>query len=203
MTKLILVRHGHVEGITPGRFRGRTDLPLTAQGARQAVATAQHIAAHWRPAIVYTSPLERCVQTGAQIAKACGIELCVLDEFTDIDYGDWRWRLHSEVRAESAALYQRWLEAPHLVRFPRGESLQDLVARTANVLRLALDRHPSDTVVLVGHDSGIRAMLLQLLDQPLCAYWRLSQDPCGISEAHVRSHGAVTLIGVNSRGHLG
>ena len=30
MTKIILVRHGHVEGISPERFRGRADLLLTA-----------------------------------------------------------------------------------------------------------------------------------------------------------------------------
>jgi broad specificity phosphatase PhoE len=35
---------------------------------------------------------------------------------------------------------------------------------------------------MVGHDSVNRALLLQVLDQPLSAYWRLAQDPCGISE---------------------
>src|ERR1700730_12117219 len=34
MTKILLVRHGHVEGISPERFRGRADLPLTAGGWR-------------------------------------------------------------------------------------------------------------------------------------------------------------------------
>ena len=32
MTKILSVRHGHVEGIDPERFRGRADLPLTEQG---------------------------------------------------------------------------------------------------------------------------------------------------------------------------
>ena len=35
---------------------------------------------------------------------------------------------------------------------------------------------------MVGHDSVNRALLLQLLDLPLSAYWRLAQDPCAISE---------------------
>ena len=35
MAKLLLVRHGHVEGIQPERFRGRTDVALSAEG-RQA-----------------------------------------------------------------------------------------------------------------------------------------------------------------------
>ncbi|HTX58589.1 MAG TPA: histidine phosphatase family protein, partial [Verrucomicrobiae bacterium] len=36
--RLLLVRHGHVEGIDPERFRGRTDIELTAQGVAQAEA---------------------------------------------------------------------------------------------------------------------------------------------------------------------
>ncbi len=42
MTRLVLVRHGHVDGIKPERFRGRMDLPLTAEGGRQAHATAAY-----------------------------------------------------------------------------------------------------------------------------------------------------------------
>ncbi|MGA7539810.1 MAG: histidine phosphatase family protein [Steroidobacteraceae bacterium] len=201
MTKLILVRHGHIEGIEPERFRGREDVPLTATGIRQAFATARYIESRWGPTIAYTSPLERCVQTGAEIAKACAIELSVLDELNDLDYGALQWRLRSEVRAERPELYERWLAAPHLVRFPGGESLQELVARTADVLRLMLERHPCDAVVLVCHESGMRAMLLQLLDQPLCAYWRLSPVPCGISDIEVQGH-AARVVAFNMTTHL-
>ena len=50
MTTIILVRHGHIEGISPARFRGRADLVLTAEGRRQAHATARRIQASWTPA---------------------------------------------------------------------------------------------------------------------------------------------------------
>jgi broad specificity phosphatase PhoE len=62
------------------------------------------------------------------------------------------------------------------MRFPEGESLHELVARGADALRLVVKHHSDDTMVLVGHDSVNRAMLLQLLDQPLSAYWRLAQE---------------------------
>jgi phosphoserine phosphatase len=38
MTKIILTRHGHVEGINPERFRGRTDLSLTELGEARSPA---------------------------------------------------------------------------------------------------------------------------------------------------------------------
>ena len=90
MTKIILVRHGHVEGISPERFRGRVDLTLTAEGQRQAELTAHRIHATWRPAAVFTSPLGRCRATAAVIATPLGLSPRPLDGLIDIDYGEWQ-----------------------------------------------------------------------------------------------------------------
>ena len=188
MTRIVLVRHGDVEGISPERFRGRRDVDLSALGVRQARALAQRIAKQWEPKIVYTSPLRRCVQTAEAIAAACGAPSATLDDLNDLHYGDWEWRTHEEVRAQWPTLIERWFEAPHLMRFPGGESLQELVARVSNVPRLVYERYPQQTVIVVGHSAGNRALLLQTLDQPLSAYWRLGQDPCGLSEIEILEH---------------
>src|SRR5262249_40091882 len=68
MTKIILTRHGHVDGIKPERFRGRAPLELTRRGAAEAAALAQRIAAAWRPTHIYTSPMNRCIATATAIA---------------------------------------------------------------------------------------------------------------------------------------
>jgi probable phosphoglycerate mutase len=127
----------------------------------------------------------RCVNTGAIIAEACGVTASSLQILNDLDYGTWQWKSYDEVRSESLVLFSRWFTTPHLVQFPGEESLQDLLARTSDVLRFILERHIDDTVVLVGHESVNRALLLQLLDQPISAYWRLAQAPCAISEIEV------------------
>ncbi|MDI1285367.1 MAG: histidine phosphatase family protein [Reyranella sp.] len=202
MTKILLTRHGHVDGIRPARFRGRADLPLTDHGLAQADALARRIARHWKPVAVYTSPLQRCVVTGGRIAAACGIAASVHEGLGDIDYGAWQMRTHEEVKAETPQAYQLWRSAPHLVRFPGGEALQDVVARTADALRLMLARHADDTVVLVGHDSVNRALLLQLIDQPLSTYWRLSQDPCTLNVLEVFAAGDVRVECINDTSHL-
>jgi probable phosphoglycerate mutase len=182
MTRIILVRHGHVEGIRPERFRGRTDLPLTALGAAEAEAVARRIAADWKPVALHTSPLKRCVGTGAAIARSCGLAASPLAALIDLDYGSWNWKSYDDAKAEDAELFASWFASPQLIRFPSGESLEDLVARAAEALRFVRVRYPGDTVVLVTHDSVNRALLLLLLDQPLSAYWRLSQSPCAINE---------------------
>jgi phosphoserine phosphatase len=183
MTRLLVVRHGHVEGMSPERFRGHRDVDLSDLGSQQARATAAGVAARWQPAAIYTSPLRRCLQTAAAIGTACGgLPATVLDDLNDVDYGDWEWHTHEEVQARWPDLFECWFTAPQLVRFPGGESFQELLARMANVLRSVRDRHADETVVVVGHSSGNRALLLQALDQPLSAYWRLAQDPCSVSD---------------------
>jgi len=196
MTKILLTRHGHVDGIKPKRFRGREDLPLTDLGKRQAEVLAARIAREARPVAIYTSGLQRCVVTGAAIAKACGVPSSALDGLMDLDYGKWQMRIQDEIKAEQPALYQLWHTAPQLVRFPGGESLQELVARTSEALRGVLARHAGQTVVLVGHDSVNRALLLQLIDQPLSAYWKLAQDPCCLNEVDVEG-GKIEVRRVN------
>lgn len=201
MTKILLIRHGHVEGIKPARFRGRTPLDLTEQGRAEAQAVARRVAGAWRPSRIYTSPLGRCVETGAAIAKACGAPTEICDDLTDIDYGAWQFKTFEEANSENPALFAAWFATPHLIRFPNGESLQDLVARAANALRFVLARHPGDTVVLVGHDSVNRALLMQLVDQPLSAYWRLAQSPCCLNEIDVAG-GKIRVQRINETAHL-
>ena len=200
MTKIILVRHGHVEGIRPARFRGRTDIPLMPEGVAEAAAVARRIALHWKPVAIYTSPLKRCVDTSASIAQACGLEATNLPALIDIDYGHWNWKTYDEAKAENATLFEQWFATPELVRFPEGESLQDLVGRAADVLRFVREEHPDDTVVLVTHDSLNRAALLLLLDQPLSAYWRLSQSPCAINEVNIDTR--IRVERINDTCHL-
>ena len=182
MTRIVLTRHGHVEGIEPERFRGRADIPLTERGEAQARAVARRIAREWPPAAIYTSPLRRCVTTASMIAKACGMEFGEIHDLIDLDYGILQWKTCDEVSREYPELYRRWLAAPQSVQFPEGESLQDLAARVARVLRLMEQRHPDATVVLVAHDSVNRVLLMQALDQPLSSWRRISQSPCGIDE---------------------
>jgi len=200
-TRIILTRHGHVEGIEPRRFRGRQDIPLTDVGQAQAEATARKIAELWRPTVVLTSPLNRCVTTGAAIGEECGAPSRILDSLIEIDYGEWQWKTHEEISRAFPELYAKWLSTPHLFRFPRGESLQELVARVADALRYVLQKYRDRTVVLVGHNTICRVLMMQVLDQPISAYWRLHFQPCGISEIEFIGEVA-RVLRVNETFHL-
>jgi phosphoserine phosphatase len=201
VTKILLIRHGHVEGIKPARFRGRANVPLTDRGASEASAVAQYIASIWNPTKVYTSPMKRCVDTGGAIAQACRVKTEILDDLNDMDYGLWQWRSLEEVRRTEPELFTTWFTTPQFMRFPNGESFQQLIARGADALRLVVEHHSDDTVVLVGHESVNKALLLQLLDQPLSAYWRLAQEPCCVNEIEIVER-RVCVIRMNETCHL-
>jgi len=200
--QIILTRHGEVEGIHPERFRGRMELELTPRGHAQARAVAQRIAAEFAPQAVYTSPMKRCRDTGAEIAAACRLSAQVLDDLNDLDYGHWQWKTHEEVKATHPQTYDVWKSAPQWVRFPGGESLQDLALRAANGLRTLLQRHADHAIVLVGHDSVNRVLLLQALDLPLSAYWRIAQQPCCLNLFSLDPQGKVSVQLVNDTEHL-
>jgi len=167
----------------------------------QAAALAERISREWRPAAIYTSPLRRCVATGEAIAAATRAPCQVLKSLIDLNYGAWQWHTFEEVRSHSPALFALWHFAPQLVRFPQGDSLQDLFARAADTIRFVLEHHHDETVVLVGHDSVNRAMLLQIMDQPPSAYWRLAQDPCTLNELEV-THSHSRVLRMNDTGHI-
>jgi len=202
MTKVLLTRHGHVEGIQPKRFRGREPLELTERGRKEAQAVARRIAGAWKPAWIYTSPMGRCIATADVIANACGVAREICDDLNDIDYGDWQFKTFDAARAENPKLFAAWFAKPQLIRFPNGEALQDLVARAADALRFILDRHGDETIVVVGHDSVNRALLLQLLEQPLSAYWRTDQEPCCLNEIDIDNNGNVCVRRLNETLHL-
>jgi broad specificity phosphatase PhoE len=65
-----------------------------------------------------------------------------------------------EVGAKWPEALDTWYRAPHWAAIPGGESLQDVLTRTVAVLREVIGRHPRETVVLVGHDSVNRIILL-------------------------------------------
>src|SRR5258707_4976747 len=125
MTKILLTRHGHVEGILPERFRGRAELALTKKGVAEAEALAARIARAWRPAVVYTSALQRCVVTGTIIANLCGAKAIPLEGLMDIDYGAWQMRTHEEIKAEAPKAYRLWRAWAQRNRLPPGDMYPD------------------------------------------------------------------------------
>jgi len=201
MTKILLLRHGHVEGISPERFRGRADLSLTAEGLRQAEATAVWLSRTCKVSALYSSPLRRCLATAMPIGKKFELTAIPMDGLSDIDYGHWQGLTPDEVKTRWADQLILWRQMPEWAAIPNGETLQELLCRATAAVREIIRRHPNETVAVVGHDSVNRVLLLHVLDLPLSHYWRIRQHPCAINEIEA-VEGCFTVVSLNQRDHL-
>jgi phosphoserine phosphatase len=198
----VLVRHGHVDGIVPPRFRGQTDLPLTARGTRQAEMTRDLLAYLPRPVAAYASPLSRCMTTAEIIVQPLSLAVVPMPSFLDINYGDWQGRSYQEVQQADPEGFARWFDAPHLAVIPGGETLLQLAERVAETMHTVVARHRGETVLLVGHDSVNRTLLLLALDLPLSRLWHLRQDPCAINLLTYHDGDGWRVLSVNEASHL-
>ena len=176
-TIIILVRHGQTEWNRVEHFRGRVDLPLNDIGLEQARKTAMRIAACWKPAAVYASPLSRAIQTAEKIAGACSLAVQIVDGLVDIDYGAWQGLTPAEVGQQWAHLLAEWYKTPDQARIPGGETLQEVQSRARSSVHSLCTSHPDQQIVLVSHTVVNRLILLGALGLGNHRFWHLRQDP--------------------------
>jgi probable phosphoglycerate mutase len=198
---IILVRHGEVQGITPPRFRGRTQLPLTPKGEQQAELTAAHLLRTGRAGAVWAGPLDRCQRTARIIAQTQGLVPETRATLDDIDYGLWQGHTYAEIEHSDPAGFESWMTHPEDTRIPAADTLQQSSLRAIAAIAAALAERTDDTIIFVSHDSINRLILLHALDMPLARYHDLEQSPCGISR--IQYNGARWKIrSMNETGHL-
>ena len=174
---------------------------MTAEGRRQADATAQRIQRSWKPAALYTSPIHRCIATATAIGKLFVLTPILHPGLNDIDYGQWQGLTPDEVRVRWPDDLAQWYRNPDRAAIPGGERLQDMLIRLTAALEEVIGHHPTETVVMVGHDSVNRIMLLHVLGLPLSRYWRIRQHPCAINEIDF-ADGEFTIGSINQIDHL-
>jgi len=201
MTRFILVRHGQTEWNRLERFRGRADVPLNEVGLAQAEATGRRVAAEWRPAAVYSSPLSRAVKTAEAIARRCDLDVQHHPGLVDIDFGAWQGLTLAEARQNWPDEIDAWYNRPHLASIPGGEVLDKLRLRALQTVNELADRHPGETIVLVGHTVINRIILLGILRLGNERFWRLGQDTCAINVFEAED-GDFTLVSMNDTCHL-
>jgi len=181
MTRVILVRHGQTAWNQIERFRGQVDLPLDEIGLAQAEATAQRVTDDWNVVAVYSSPLQRAVQTAQVIARRLGQEAQPVEGFIDISFGQLKGLTLDEAKQQWPDIAGPWFRVPHTVTFPGGENLQIVRQRSMAALEDIIDRHPDQDVAVVAHNVVNRVLLCAVLGLDNSHYWNIWQDTCAIN----------------------
>jgi len=204
----LLVRHGENDLIKQGRLGGRLPgVHLNETGRTQAQATARAIAqlkaqsaaqaeAHkqdkkqaqkeppdqteapvWK---LYSSPMERAVETAEPIAQALGLEIELRSGLLETDCGDWAGKT-----VKSRRRLKAWREIqnhPSQFRFPGGETFPECQQRIVGEIELLRTQHaPKDTVICVSHADPLKLLVAHYLGLPFDNFQRLSIDPASFT----------------------
>jgi broad specificity phosphatase PhoE len=158
-TRLVLWRHGQTQWNMEGRFQGQTDIPLDAEGERQAERAARLLAG-LRPAAIISSDLGRAMATAAPLARLTGLAVTPEKDLRERYGGLWEGLTDQEIRARYPAEHAEWLP-------PGGESSAVVAERAGAAMgRIAESMEPGTLVVVVSHGAAIRLGAARLLGFP-------------------------------------
>lgn len=201
--RVVLARHGETSWNVEGRHQGQTfDIPLSAAGRVQAQALAERFRGQPVDRAVASSLL-RALQT-AEIALGERASLLACDpRFMEISHGEWEGRLASEIRETYPELQRAWRERPETVRFPGGESLQDVQDRAwPAFLQACQGLGEDETLLLVSHDGVNRVLLCRILGLPLARVWSFRQAPTGLNLLEGPDPDHLVVVRLNDATHL-
>lgn len=185
--RLFLIRHGETDWNREGRFQGQRDTKLSVKGRGQAELAASYLAPHKFDGII-SSPLSRALETALMIGSRCRADgmdreiVEIIDEFTEINHGDWEGLLASEVKERWGDLLEHWHSAPETVTMPGagGESLEAVRTRTLAGIERVAGKYTGD-VAIASHDAVIKVLLCHFLGAPLANFWRFRIANCSLS----------------------
>jgi probable phosphoglycerate mutase len=168
--EVALVRHGETEWSRAGRHTGRTDVPLTEQGRRQAEAVGAALGDR-DFALVLTSPLGRALET-CRLA-GFGDRAQPRDELMEWDYGAYEGRTTSEIREERPG-WTLWRDG---VR--EGETIEQVGQRVDRVLEQI--RSLEGDALLFAHGHVLRVLTARWLELEPDAGRLFALDPATLS----------------------
>jgi broad specificity phosphatase PhoE len=180
MTQIILVRHGQTPWNKDKIFRGSKDIPLNDTGREEARLAGEWLKGETIHA-AYCSPLSRARDTGEAIASHHGLPVLDLPGLTDLCYGDWETLPLTEVKVRWAELYRQWEAAPHTVRFPQGETLDEVKDRALKAVAEVVQRHPGKTILLAAHRAVNKVLIAAIIGLDNSHFWRIGQDTTAIN----------------------
>lgn len=175
---LLLVRHA-LTSLTGKKLLGWTSgVSLSDIGREQADAVATRLEKIPVKA-VYSSPIERCLQTAVSIASRHGLQPVTDDALGEVRYGDWTGKTFKVLYKSKG-----WAELkarPGDFRFPNGETIREAQVRIMNALDALRTKHRNQAVVVCSHADPIRLAVAGYLGLPLDLYGRISVAPATVS----------------------
>jgi broad specificity phosphatase PhoE len=167
--RLWIVRHGETDWSRTGRHTGRTDLPLTPEGERQAAALRPILAGR-QFALVLTSPRRRARDTCRLVGFA---DVARTDpDLAEWDYGQYEGMTTPEIERVAPG-WTIWTGA-----VPGGETAEQVAARADRVIAAAVAA--GGDALLFSHGHFLRVLAARWLGLAPQEGRRFALDPATI-----------------------
>jgi broad specificity phosphatase PhoE len=159
--RLIVARHGRTSWNDLGLFQGHADIPLDAEGERQALQLAQALAS-FRPDRIAVSDLSRARQTAAPLVAGTGVPPDVDARLREVDVGNWEGLTRHQVIERYADEFRAWTAGADLTRGGR-ETRAEGGRRAADAIIEHLQATgPGRLLVVVSHGLVLRMAIDEL-----------------------------------------
>jgi probable phosphoglycerate mutase len=173
-----LIRHGEHDWLKKGIAGRITGVHLNDRGREQAQELVKRLASTQFDA-VYSSPLERAVQTAEPFATSRGTQIMLTPEIIELDFGEWNGALFEKLRGDPR--WTAWNQHRSVVRMPGGELMTEVQNRAVAFLERLHRENSGGTFALFGHGDVIRATICHWLGTPLDLLPRLDIEPASVS----------------------
>jgi probable phosphomutase (TIGR03848 family) len=179
-TRVLLIRHATNDYVSSKRLAGRTPgVHLNDRGLAEAEAVAARLQS--TPlAAVYTSPLERAIETAGPIAEKHDLHCQIMDGLMETDCGEWAGGAIDEL--SQTELWRRIQVEPSSARFPGGESIFEVQQRMVGAVAELRSLHSGKTIAVVSHSDPIKLLMAYHVGMHMDMFQRLTVDPASISE---------------------
>jgi probable phosphoglycerate mutase len=198
MTTFYLIRHANTDFIGKvlcGRMSG---FHLNAEGREQAERLAERFRGIGIDSL-YSSPLERALETAEPLAKAAGLTVRTTEEVSEVEYGEWTGRAIADLRSGSVwGSYNTFRTAAQI---PGGESVLQLQNRIAGWMERIRREQSGERVAVVSHADPIKAAVTHYAGMHLDMFCRFEISPASVTVIQVRDAGP-SVLALNSTAEL-
>jgi probable phosphoglycerate mutase len=118
-----------------------------------------------------------------------------------MSFEKWEGHPHQEIQKNDREIYRQWREEPHKVRFPGGESLEDVRVRSMAALEEVIRLNDGKTLIFVSHRVINKVLICGILGIDNSHFWQISQDPTAINLIQYKN-GKYILSLMNETCHL-
>lgn len=200
MPTILLIRHGENDYVKKGRLAGRLPgVRLNETGHQQAEGLVKTLD-NAPLAAVYSSPLERAMETATPLARAKGLEIIPRAGLLEVDFGEWQDQTLKSL--QKLKLWKVVQGRPSMMRFPQGETFAEAQQRVVQELMALAGMHtPHEVIACVSHSDLIKLAVAYFMGLPLDSFQRLMVGTASISTLHFQENFAV-VANLNYLPHL-